>query len=125
MIASHLALAAKYGIDFFILSWSLKDSFADLTLRKWFLPAMARTSIRHAVYLEVVAYEGRDVGDPAFRQRLADDLRFLGTEFLSHPSALRVDGRPVHRHALIGGQPEFGNNRAIEGQRKPNRSGSR
>lgn len=95
VIASHLALAAKYGIDFFILSWSLKDSFADLTLRKWFLPAMARTSIRHAVYLEVVAYEGRDVGDPAFRQRLADDLRFLGTEFLSHPSALRVDGRPV------------------------------
>ena len=95
VIASHLALARKYGIDFFILSWSLKNSFADLTLRKWLLPVMAKTSVKHAVYLEMVAYEGRDVGDPAFRQRLADDLRFLGTEFLSHPSALRVNGRPV------------------------------
>lgn len=95
VIANHLDLAATHGIDFFILSWSLKDSFADLTLRKYVLPAMAQTSVKHAVYLEMVAYEGRNVDDPAFRARLLDDLRFLGTEFLSHPSALRVGDRPV------------------------------
>ncbi len=95
VIANHLDLASKYGIDFFILSWSLKDSFADLTLRKYVLPAMAQTAVKHVVYLEVPAYRKRDLGDPVFRQRLLDDLRFLGTEFLSHPSALRINGRPV------------------------------
>jgi len=95
VIANHLELAATHGIDFFILSWSLKESFADLTLRKYVLPAMTQTSVKHAVYLEMVAYEGRDVDDPAFRARLLEDLRFLGTEFLSHPSALHVNGRPV------------------------------
>lgn len=95
VIANHLDLASKYGIDFFILSWSLKGSFADQTLRKYVLPAMTQTRVKHAVYLEVVAYEGRNVDDPAFRARLAEDLRFLGKEFLSHPSALTVNGRPV------------------------------
>lgn len=95
VIANHLELAATYGIDFFILSWSLKDSFADLTLRKYLLPAMAQTGVKHAVYLEVPSYHQRDLGDAAFRKRLIDDLRFLGTEFLSHPSALHVNGRPV------------------------------
>ncbi len=95
VIASHLELAATHGIDFFILSWSLKDSFADLTLRKYVLPAMAQTSVKHAVYLEMVAYEGRNVDDPVFRRRLLEDLRFLGTEFLTHPSALRLGERPV------------------------------
>lgn len=95
VIANHLDLAATYGIDFFILSWSLKDSFADLTLRKYLLPAMAQTGVKHAVYLEVPSYNQRDINDPAFRTRLIDDLRFLGTAFLAHPSALRVNGRPV------------------------------
>ena len=95
VIANHLDLAAKYGIDFFILSWSLKDSFADLTLRKYVLPAMAQTGVKQAVYLETPSYKDRDVNDPVFRARLINDLRFLGTEFLSHPSALRINGRPL------------------------------
>lgn len=95
VIARHLELASTHGIDFFLLSWSLKDSFADLTLRKYVLPAIARSPVKQAVYLEVVSYQDRDVNDPAFRARLLDDLRFLGTEFLSHPSALRVGDRPV------------------------------
>ena len=95
VIARHLALAEQYGIDFFLLSWSHRDSFADLTLRKYFLPALAKTKVKQAPYLEFVAYGERDIDKPAFRQRVLEDLRFIGQEFLTQPSVLKVGTRPV------------------------------
>ncbi len=95
VIASHLQWASKYGIDFFIISWSHAGSFADQTARRWLLPAMAESGIRQAPTVELSSYGERDLGNAAFRRRLADDLRFLGEHYLKHPSALQVDGRPA------------------------------
>ena len=95
VIASHLQWAAQYGIDFFIVSWSQRDSFADQTARRYLLPAIARSPVKQAPYVEFVAYGQRDLGNAEFRQRLADDLRFVGEHYLKHPSALRIGDRPV------------------------------
>jgi hypothetical protein len=95
VIASHLKWASEYGIDFFIISWSHAGSFADQTARKYLLPAIAESGIRQAPTVELMSYGERDLGNAAFRRRLADDLRFVGEHYLQHPSALRIDGRPV------------------------------
>lgn len=95
VIASHLQWAAQYGIDFFIVSWSQRDSFADQTARKYLLPAIALSPVKQAPYVEFVAYGQRDLGNAEFRQRLADDLQFVGEHYLTHPSALRIGDRPV------------------------------
>ena len=95
VIASHLKWASEYGIDFFIISWSRAGSFADQTARKYLLPAIAESGIRQAPTVELMSYGERDLGNADFRRRLADDLRFVGEHYLKHPSALRIDGRPV------------------------------
>jgi glycoprotein endo-alpha-1,2-mannosidase len=95
VVASHLKWASEYGIDFFIISWSHAGSFADQTARKYLLPAMAESGIRQAPTVELMSYGERDLGNPEFRRRLAADLRFVGEHYLKHPSALRIDGRPV------------------------------
>lgn len=95
VIAAHLQWAAQYGIDFLIISWSLRDSFADQTARKHLLPALAESTVKQAPYIEFVAYGQRDLGSIQFRQHIADDLRFVGEQYLKHPSALRIGGRPV------------------------------
>ena len=95
VITSHLQWAAEYGIDFLIISWSHAGSFADQAARRWLLPALAESSIRQAPTLELFSYGERDLSNPGFRQRLADDVKYLGEHYLKHPSALRVDGKPV------------------------------
>jgi len=95
VIASHLKWASEYGIDFFIISWSHAGSFADQTARRYLLPAIAETRIRQAPTVELMSYGERDLGNAQFRKRLADDLRFVGEHYLKHPSALRIDGKPV------------------------------
>lgn len=95
VIASHLKWASQYGIDFFIISWSHAGSFADQTARKYLLPAMAQSDVRQAPTVELMSYGERDLGNVEFRNRLAADLRFVGEHYLKHPSALRIDGRPV------------------------------
>ena len=95
VIASHLKWASEYGIDFFIISWSHAGSFADQAARKYLLPAMAASEIRQAPTVELMSYGERDLGNQELRRRLAADVRFVGEHYLKHPSALRVDGRPV------------------------------
>jgi hypothetical protein len=95
VIASHLKWASEYGIDFFIISWSHAGSFADQTARKYLLPAIADSGIRQVPTVELMSYGERDLGNAEFRRRLVDDLRFVGEHYLKHPSALRIEGRPV------------------------------
>jgi glycoprotein endo-alpha-1,2-mannosidase len=95
VIDAHLKWAAEYGIDFFIISWSHPGSFADQSARKYLLPAMARSRIRQAPFVELNSYGERNLANPEFRARLQADLRYVGENFLKHPSALHVNGKPV------------------------------
>jgi len=95
VIDAHLKWAADYGIDFFILSWSHPGSFADQAARKYLLPAMARSRVRQAPFVELNSYGERNLANPEFRARLQADLRYVGENFLKHPSALHVNGKPV------------------------------
>lgn len=95
LIASHVKWASEYGIDFFIVSWSHAGSFADLAARNYLLPALGRSRIRQVPVIELLSYGERDLGNQAFRRRLATDLEYVGEHYLKHPSNLRVEGRPV------------------------------
>jgi len=95
VIGAHLKWAAEYGIDFFIISWSHPGSFADQAARKYLLPAMAQSRVRQTPFVELNSYGERNLGNPEFRARLQGDLRYVGENYLKHPSALRVNGKPV------------------------------
>jgi hypothetical protein len=56
---------------------------------------MAQSNVRQAPTVELMSYGERDLGNLEFRNRLAADLRFVGEHYLKHPSALRINGRPV------------------------------
>jgi glycoprotein endo-alpha-1,2-mannosidase len=95
VIGTHIRWAAQYGIEFFIISWSYRGSFADDAARKHLLPALAASTVRQAPMIELIAYGEQNLRDGTFRQRLGEDLEFVATNYLKHPSALRVNGRPV------------------------------
>jgi hypothetical protein len=95
VIAAHVRWAAQYGIDFFIISWVRPGNFADDTAREYLLPALAASTVRQVPLIELIANDQRDLRDPAFRQRLRDDLTFIARYYLKHPSALKVNGRPA------------------------------
>jgi len=95
VIDAHVKWAADYGIDFFIISWSHPGSFADDAARKHLLPALAKSAVRQAPFVELNSYGERNLANPEFRARLQADLRYVGENFLKHPSALHVNGKPV------------------------------
>jgi hypothetical protein len=45
--------------------------------------------------VELFSYGERDLGNAEFRRRVTEDVRYVGEHYLTHPSALRIDGRPV------------------------------
>ena len=95
VIGNHVKWASEYGIDFFIISWSLAGSFADLTARNYLLPALGASNVRQVPVVELLSYGERDLSNAAFRSRLATDLQYVGEHYLKHPSVLRVEGKPV------------------------------
>jgi hypothetical protein len=95
VVAAHVGWADEYGIDFFILEWPGRGTPADRQARDHLLPALAASSVRQAPVIETLVYDSRDVDDPEFRRRLRDDVRYLGEHYLQHPSAMRVQGKPV------------------------------
>jgi glycoprotein endo-alpha-1,2-mannosidase len=95
VIDAHLKWASEYGIDFFIISWSHPGSFADLAARKYLLPAMAQSRVKQTPFVELNSYGERNLANPELRARLQADIRYVGENYLKHPSVLRVNGKPV------------------------------
>lgn len=97
--AQHIRWAAEYGIDFFAVSWSGRDSPPDRNLQAGLLAAPNRGDIRFALFYESMqALDSRDGPvsfDDATIARLLADAEYLAARYLGHPQYLRLGGRPV------------------------------
>jgi glycoprotein endo-alpha-1,2-mannosidase len=95
VVAAHVKWAEQFAIDFFIVSWSGRDTMADRQAREKLLPALAKSRVRQAPLIELLSYGERNLLNPALRDPLMSDVRYLGEHYLKHPSAMRIGARPV------------------------------
>ncbi|MGE0446722.1 MAG: glycoside hydrolase family 99-like domain-containing protein, partial [Vicinamibacterales bacterium] len=95
VVNTHVRWAAEYGIDFFIISWNAAGNTADRQARELLLPALEQSSVRQAPIIETLAYRDIDLFNPDDRAALNAEVRYVAENYLGHPSAMRIDGRPL------------------------------
>ncbi|MBN1640651.1 MAG: glycoside hydrolase family 99-like domain-containing protein [Anaerolineae bacterium] len=100
VIDRHIDWATGYGVDFFIASWWGPGSFEDQVLRTALPAASLCDEMRFAVLYETMGQlemrGGRvDLTDPANRDQLLADVRYLAETYFRRPTYLTIQGRPV------------------------------
>ncbi|PZR64028.1 MAG: hypothetical protein DLM71_04120 [Chloroflexi bacterium] len=99
LIASHLAWAQQYGIDFLICSWWGPNGYEDVTVRDLLLRSPRIGATRITLLYESIARLGLTNGvinfDAATQQKLIADFDYLAGTYFANPSYQRIDGRPV------------------------------
>ena len=106
VVAQHVRWAREAGLDFFLVSWLSSTGYEGKNLDTAVLPAIAESDLRFAVLYETPLALGLPAGKPIdFAAPLPDGViagdRFvehfdhLADRYLSHPSYLRLAGRPV------------------------------
>jgi glycoprotein endo-alpha-1,2-mannosidase len=95
VVNAHVRWASEYGIDFFIVSWNAAGNTADRQARELLLPSLERSNVRQAPIIETLAYRDVDLFNPEHRARLNAEVRYVAEAYLGHPTAMRVNGRPL------------------------------
>jgi hypothetical protein len=100
IIEQQIKWATGAGIDFFVASWWGKDSFEDKIMRGRFLDVAGAGNIHFAVLYESAALLNKtgstiNLDDPAVRQKMVQDFKYLAATYMIKPSYLRIAGRPV------------------------------
>ena len=96
----HIAWAASAGIDFFTLDWWPTVPARNALIDHAVLAARNVGDVRFCIFYEL-ADLGYDVGagttvfDGETVRRFLTDMEEIATRYFSHPSHLRIDGRPV------------------------------
>jgi Glycosyl hydrolase family 99/Calcineurin-like phosphoesterase len=88
VVSAQISDMLYAGMDAGIASWWGQGSKEDRRI-PLLLNAAAGTAFRWSLY-----YEPESLGDPSVAQ-IRDDLTHLMSSFGSHPSFLRIDGKPV------------------------------
>ncbi len=96
----HIALASRYGIDFFTLNWWPQRREQNENLLKGFLQAENIDDIRFCIFFETWDLGfNNDTGATVFTDeavdRLESEILQIAEIFFDHPSYLKIEGRPV------------------------------
>ncbi len=89
LIAWHIDLARKSGIDGFICTWWSRGGIHDKALAK-VLDIAAKKNFAATIYWETVPGQGE-----AKVRRAISDLLYVLKTYGDHPAFLKLDGRPV------------------------------
>jgi hypothetical protein len=89
VIDAHIDMAQQHGVDGFICTWWGRRTFDDRALGIVLERAKAK-NFTVTIYWETAPGSG-----PAQVDRAVDDLLYVLRKYGSHPSFLKVDGRPV------------------------------
>ncbi len=97
----HIAWATQHGVDFFTLnSWPVRHQENQAAIPR-FLEARNISDIDFAIFYETwdLSYDPErgyaDLDLPGVREAFVEDMAELADRYFSHPSYLRIDGRPV------------------------------
>jgi hypothetical protein len=93
----HNEWAKRAGIDVWVVSWWGPDTMVEKHFRSGMLNATNLVPITFCLHYESSgALPTRDFTDGTIAMDgLINDMKFLKSEYFSHPSYLRVNGRPV------------------------------
>ncbi|MGA3085035.1 MAG: glycoside hydrolase family 99-like domain-containing protein [Thermodesulfobacteriota bacterium] len=117
IIEQHIAWSSQYGIDFWAISWWPDHPELDRIIKEKILKAKNISDIRFCIFYET---SGLGLADdridftPDKTKKLLSDFKFLAQNYFSHPSYLKIKGRPVAiiylTRTLLGDYSEAINN---------------
>ncbi len=98
--AQHIAWCSAYGIDFLILDWWPRRPAQNAAIDQGFLRAPNIGDIRFCIFYEAWDLNfdpatGATTFTPPVAEAFLADIDRLADSYFSHPSYLRVEGRPV------------------------------
>ncbi|MBI1371377.1 MAG: hypothetical protein GC159_01255 [Phycisphaera sp.] len=103
-VEQHIKWAKRAGLDAFVISWWGPEHLTEKHLREGYLNAPNVGDIKFAFIYECLGRldepDGKvdsqiDFANPAVLDRLVEDFTYLRDHFFSHPSYLKIGGRPV------------------------------
>lgn len=100
VVEQQIAWCSRYGVDFLTLDWWHGREEQTEYIRDVFLKARNIQDIDFCIFYETWSLGfDHDIGSTMFDDKVADkfveSILGLADEFFSHPSYLRVNGRPV------------------------------
>lgn len=99
VIEKHIEWSAQYGIDFWAISYGEKAIRDDETIREYILKAKNINDIKFCIFYEsgeILGWtEGKIRFDEKKKGKLISDFTRFSEVFFTHPSYLKIDGRPI------------------------------
>lgn len=98
VIEQHIAWSSQFGIHFWAISWWPDQSKTDRIVKERILKAKNINDIRFCIFYET---SGLGLADdkihftPDKAKKLVSDFKYLAQNYFSHPSYLKIKGRPV------------------------------
>ncbi len=98
VIEQHIAWCSQYGINFLAISWWPGQPELDKVIKNRFLRAQNISDIRFCIFYETA---GLGLADDRINftadkiKNLVSDFKILARNYFSHPSYLKIKGRPV------------------------------
>jgi glycoprotein endo-alpha-1,2-mannosidase len=97
-IEQHINWSSQYGIDFLAVSWWPDHPELDRIIREKIFKARNISDIKFCIFYETsgLGLEGDRINfTPDKTKKLISDFKFLSQQYFSHPSYLKIKGRPV------------------------------
>jgi len=96
----HIEWASSYGIDYFTLDWWPSRPTQNSAIDTGFLNARNILKIKFCIFYETIdlGFDPSKVTvsiDAAKRAKFVSDMKQVASKYFSHPSYLKVGGRPV------------------------------
>ena len=112
-IEQHIAWSSQYGIDFWAISWWPNHPEFDRIIREKIFKARNIRDIKFCIFYETSGLGLKDDQidfTPDKAKKMLSDFKFLAQTYFSHPSYLKIKGRPVAiiylTRTFIGDYPE-------------------
>lgn len=113
VIEQHIAWSSQYGINFWAVSWWPDQPQLDRVIKDSILRAKNISDIRFCIFYETAGLglaDDRINFTPDKIKKFVSDFKYLAQNYFSHPSYLKIKGRPVViiylTRTFIGDYPE-------------------
>lgn len=97
-IEQHIAWSSQYGIHFWAVSWWPDQPQLDGILREKILKAKNTEDIKFCIFYETAGLglvDDRITFTSDKTKKMISDFKYLAQTYFSHPSYLKINGRPV------------------------------
>jgi glycoprotein endo-alpha-1,2-mannosidase len=97
-IEQHIAWSSQYGIDFWAISWWPNHPEYDQIIQEKILKAKNIKDIKFCIFYETSSLDLVDERisfTPEKIKKFVADFKYLAQSYFSHPSYLKLKGRPV------------------------------